>query len=174
MFFTPAWWDSINKVEIGRGLLTCCSRLLLGVGVDMLILTIQPWNHLLEDVHPAPINSRLNVVVLSLPRLGWVEMAVGFPKVPVTPGTPLAQTIFLSCCPLNDRRRVAHRFFKIGRLSCLFCLSLTRPRFLILLLLIAATFILTLIPSLPVQCALEMWPGGVGQCNATSAPNGSI
>ena len=35
----------------------------------------------------------------------------------------------------------------------------------------APTFILTLVPFLSVQCALEMWPGGVGQCNAAPAPN---
>ena len=46
--------------------------------------------------------------------------------------------IFSLCCPLNDRRRAAHSFFKIGRLFSLFLLSwtsLTLPRLLILLLL---------------------------------------
>ena len=44
---------------------------------------------------------------------------------------------FLLCCPLNDRRRAAHSFFKIGRLSSsLSCFSLSRPRLLILLLLL--------------------------------------
>ena len=38
----------------------------------------------------------------------------------------------------------------------------------------AARFILTLAPSFPVQCALEMCLGGVSQCNATPASNGSI
>ena len=43
--------------------------------------------------------------------------------------------IFLLCCPLNDRRRAAHSFFKSGRLFSLFsCLSLAHPRLLILLL----------------------------------------
>ena len=46
--------------------------------------------------------------------------------------------IFLLCCPLNDRRRAAHSFFKIGRLfslSLLSCPTLARLRLLILLLL---------------------------------------
>ena len=41
------------------------------------------------------------------------------------------------CCPLNDRRRAAHSFFKIGRLFSLFsCPSLACLRLLILLLLL--------------------------------------
>ena len=45
--------------------------------------------------------------------------------------------IFSLCCPLNDSRRAAHSFLKIGRLFSLFsCLSLTRLRLLILLLLL--------------------------------------
>ena len=47
--------------------------------------------------------------------------------------------IFSLCCPLNDRRRAAHSFFKIGRLFPLFlfsCPSLGRLRPLILLLLL--------------------------------------
>ena len=45
--------------------------------------------------------------------------------------------IFSLCCPLNDRRRAAHSFFKIGRLfSLFFCLSLALLRILILLLLL--------------------------------------
>ena len=46
---------------------------------------------------------------------------------------------FLLCCPLNDRRRAAHCFFKIGRLfslSLFSCLSLARLRLLIFLLLL--------------------------------------
>ena len=43
--------------------------------------------------------------------------------------------IFSLCCPLDDRRRAAHSFFKIGRLLFLFsCPSLTLPCLLILLL----------------------------------------
>ena len=47
--------------------------------------------------------------------------------------------IFSLCCPLNDRRRAAHRYFKIGCLFSLFlfsCLSLALLRLLILLLLL--------------------------------------
>ena len=33
------------------------------------------------------------------PRLGRVEMAVAFPSVPATPGTPFAQTIFCRAVP---------------------------------------------------------------------------
>ena len=64
----------------------------------------------------APINSCFNVVV-------WVgsKWLLAFLKVPVTPRTHLAH--FLPCCPLNDRRRVAHSFFKIGCQSPLSCRS---------------------------------------------------
>ena len=63
----------------------------------------------------APINSRLNVVVRAPPHLGWVEMAVDLPEGPHYPGdSPL---FFLPCCPLNNCRRAAHSFSKIGRLS---------------------------------------------------------
>ena len=69
------------------------------------------------------------------PRLGWVEMAVGLPEGPSYSGH--SPFIFSLCCPLNDRRRAAHSFFKIGRLFSLFsCLSLARCRLLILLLLL--------------------------------------
>ena len=47
--------------------------------------------------------------------------------------------IFLLCYPLNDRRREAHSFFKIGHLfslSLFSCPSLARLRLLILLLLL--------------------------------------
>ena len=47
--------------------------------------------------------------------------------------------IFSLCCPLNDRRRAAHSFFKIGRLLSLFlfpCPSLALLCLLILLLLL--------------------------------------
>ena len=73
----------------------------------------------------------------SRPRLGWVEMAVGFPEGPSYPGH--SPFIFSLCCPLNDRRRAAHSIFKIGRLFSLFllsCLTLALLRLLILLLLL--------------------------------------
>ena len=55
-------------------------------------------------------------------------------RVPVTPGTPLEQTTFSPWCLLNDRKRAASSFFKIGRLSSPFYFSLARLRLLILLL----------------------------------------
>ena len=61
---------------------------------------------------------------------------LAFRRVPVTTGTSLAQTIFLPCCLLNDRRKEACSFFKIGRLSSLLCLFLVRLHLLIFLLLL--------------------------------------
>ena len=84
----------------------------------------------------APINSRLNVVRSPTPfRLGrngcWPSRGSQLPR-----ALPF---IFSLCCPLNDRRRAAHSFFKIGRLFSLFlfsCPSLAFLRPLILLLLL--------------------------------------
>ena len=85
----------------------------------------------------APINSCLNVVVRSPTRGGGgSKWLLDFLRVPVTPGTLLH---FLLCCPLNDRRRAAHSFLKIGclfSLSLLSCPSLARLRLLPLLLLL--------------------------------------
>ena len=90
-----------------------------------------------EVVHSAPINSRLSVAVRSpapfgLSRNGcWPSWGSQLPL-----ALPF---IFLLCCPLNDRRRAAHSFFKIGRLFSLFlfsCPSLALLRLLILLLLL--------------------------------------
>ena len=50
--------------------------------------------------------------------------------------------IFSLCCQLNDHRRAAHSFFKIGRLFALFlfsCPSLALFRLLILLLLLMSS-----------------------------------
>ena len=57
----------------------------------------------------------------SVPNLVWVgsKWLLDFLRVPVTPGH--SPFIFSLCCPLNDRRRAAHSFFKI---VCLFFLSL--------------------------------------------------
>ena len=76
------------------------------------------------------------MVVRSRARLGWVKMAVGLPEGPSYPGQ---SPLFFLCCPLNDRSRAAHSFFKIGRLfspSLFSCPSLARLRLLILLLLL--------------------------------------
>ena len=74
------------------------------------------------------------------PRPVWVgsKWLLAFPRVPVTPGTPL---FFSLCCSLNDRTRAAHSFFQIGRLFSLFlflfsCPNLAFLRLLILLLLL--------------------------------------
>ena len=58
-------------------------------------------------------------------------MTVGLPE---GPGTPLTQTIFSPCSPLNDRRRVARSLFKIGLCSLFSCISLARLHILPLLL----------------------------------------
>ena len=82
----------------------------------------------------APIHIRLNVWCDPQPRLGWVEMAVGLPEGPSYPRHSSRTNHFLPCCPLNDRRRAARSFFKIGRLSSPFSFHyLARPGFLILL-----------------------------------------
>ena len=57
-----------------------------------------------------------------------------FPRVQVTPGTPLTQSIFSPCSPLNYRRRVAGSLFKIGLFSLFSFLSLARLLILLLLL----------------------------------------
>ena len=70
----------------------------------------------------------------------WVgsKWLLAFLRIPVTQGTPLAQTIFSPCCPLNDRKRAARSLFEIGRMSSLFsCLSLSRLRLLIFPLLMS-------------------------------------
>ena len=64
-------------------------------------------------------------------RLKWLLV---FPRVPVTLGTPLTQSIFSRCSPLNNRRRVASSLFKIGLSSLFSCLSLARLLILLLLM----------------------------------------
>ena len=70
------------------------------------------------------------------PRLGRIEMAAGLPEGLSYPGHSLH---FFTMLPLNDCRRAAHSFFKIGRLFAFFpfsCPFLARLRLLILLLLL--------------------------------------
>ena len=85
----------------------------------------------------APINSRPNVVVRSPTPFGlgrngcWPARGSQLPR-----ALPF---VFSLCCPLNDRRRAAHSFLKIGCLFCLFlfaCPSLALVCLLILLLLL--------------------------------------
>ena len=87
----------------------------------------------------APINSRLIAVVRSPAPFGlgrngcWPSRGSQLPR-----ALPF---IFSLCCPLNNRRRAEHSFFKIGRLFSLFlfsCPSLALLRFLILLLLLSS------------------------------------
>ena len=82
----------------------------------------------------APINSRLNVVVRSPTPFGlgrngcWPFQGSQFPR-----AFPF---IFSLCCPVNNRRRAAHSFFKIGPLFSLFlfsCPSLALLRLLLLM-----------------------------------------
>ena len=72
------------------------------------------------------------------PRPVWVgsKWLLAFPRVPVTLGTPITQTIFSPCSPLNDRRKVARSLFKIGLSSLYSYLSLARLFILLLLLMI--------------------------------------
>ena len=89
---------------------------------------------LYDRASAAPINSRLNVVVRSPTTFGLSRNGCWPSR-----GSQLPQAlsfIFSPCFPLNDRRRAAHSFFKISRLSSLFCPSLARLRLLILLLLL--------------------------------------
>ena len=70
------------------------------------------------------------------PSLSWVQMAVGLPEGPSFLGHSPGN-IFLPCCPLNDRRRAAQSFSKIGGRSSPFtCLFLALLRLLFLLLLL--------------------------------------
>ena len=86
---------------------------------------------------PAPINSRLNVVVRSPTPFG-----LGRNGCCPFRGSQLPWVlpfIFLLCSPMNDRKREAHSFFKIGRLFSVFlfsCPALALLRLLILLLLL--------------------------------------
>ena len=81
---------------------------------------------------PAPINSRLNVVVRSPAPFGlgqkgcWPSRGSQLPRA--------LPYIFSLCCPLNDRRRAAHSIYKISRLFLLFPLSCPTLALLLLLM----------------------------------------
>ena len=102
----------------------------------------------------------------AVPNPVWVGLKwlLVFPRVPVTPGTPLIQTIFWLCSPLNHRKRVARSLFKIGLSSFFSCLSLAR--LLILLLLISANVHPNPCPVFPCSvCAGNVtWRGIPAQC----------
>ena len=86
-----------------------------------------------NELRSAPINSRLNVVVRSPAPFGlgrngcWPSQGSQLPR-----ALPF---IFSLCFPLNDRRRAAHSFFKIGRLFSLFLFSCPSLALLCLLIL---------------------------------------
>ena len=88
-------------------------------------------------VDTTPINSRLNVVVRSPTPFGLGRNGCWPSR-----GSQLHQAlpfIYSLCCPLNDRSRAAHSFFKIGRLFSLYlfpCSFVALLRLLILLLLL--------------------------------------
>ena len=73
-----------------------------------------------DTEYAAPINSPLRVVVRSRTPFGlgrngcWPSRGSQLPR-----ALPF---IFSLCCPLNDRSRAAHSFFKIGRLFSYFFL----------------------------------------------------
>ena len=106
-----------------------------------------------------------------VPGSVWVgsKWLLAFPKVPVTPGTPLH---FLLCCPLNDRKRAAHSILKIDRLFSLFsCPSLARlPLLILLLLLMSGNVNPNPGPIFPYSVCAEnvTWGGKSVQCCACS------
>ena len=116
---------------------------------------------------PAPINSRLNVVVRSPTPFGLGQNGCCPSR-----GSQLPRAlpfIFSLYCPLNDRRRAAHSFFKIGRLFSLFlfsCPSLALFRLLILLLLMSGNVYPNPGPIFPCfVCAGNVtWRGKSVQC----------
>ena len=95
----------------------------------------KPGNSPWPGPSTAPINSRFNVVVRSPTPFGLIQNGCWPSR-----GSQLPRAlpfIFSPCCPLNDCRRAAHSFFKIGRLFSLFsCPSLNCLRLVILLLLL--------------------------------------
>ena len=139
------------------------------------VLNISPFvDQLHDDLFSAPINSRLNVVVRSPAPFGlgrngcWPSRGSQLPR-----ALPFC---FSLCCPLNDRKRAAHSFFKIGRLFSLFlfpfsCLSFALLRLLILLfLLMSGNVHPNPGPIFPCSvCAGNVtWPGKSVQCCACS------
>ena len=101
---------------------------------------------------------------VAVPNLVWVGLKwlLAFPRVPVITGTPLTQTIFLPCSPLNDRRSVARILIKIGLFSLFSCLSLAR----LLLLLMSDNIHPNPCPVFPcLVCAGNViWAGRSVQC----------
>ena len=65
------------------------------------------------------------------PCFGWVKKAVGLLE---GPGTPLIQTIFSSCCPLNDCRKATRNLCNRSTVSPFSCLSLSHLFILLFLM----------------------------------------
>ena len=112
-------------------------RDLIQLGLHPEVENQQQQSYLPKIKTTAPINSLLNVVVRSPTPFGlgrngcWLSRGSQLPRALLF--------IFSLCCPLNDRRRAAHGFFKISRLFSLFlfsCPTLALLRLLILLLLL--------------------------------------
>ena len=125
----------------------------------------------------APINSCLNLVVRFPTPFGLGQNGCWPSR-----GSQLPQAlpfIFSLCCPLNDRSRAAHSFFKIGCLFSLFlfsCPSLALLRLLILLLLLMSSNVYPNPgPIFPCSVCAEnvTWRGkSVQCCTCSSAPMG--
>ena len=111
---------------------------------------------------------RLNVVVQSPTSFGLGQNGCWPSRGPQLPWAFLF--IFSLCCPLKDRSRAAHSFFKIGRLfflSLFSCPSLARLRLLILLLLLMSGNVHPNpgpIFSCSVCAGNVTWRGKSGQC----------
>ena len=107
----------------------------------------------------------------------WIgsKWLLAFSRVPVTPGTPL-ELFFRRDSPWTTAEEHHTAFLKL--VACL----LPSPAFFVPVFVSsffffswwAVTFIPTLHPNFLAQCAQEMWPGRVSQCNAVPAPNGLI
>ena len=101
----------------------------------------------------------------AVPNPDWValKLLLAFSRVPVTPDTPLTQTIFLPCSLLNHRRRVPRSLFKISLSSLFSCLSLAH---LLIFLLMSSNVHPSPCPIFPCSvCAGNVtWRGRSVQC----------
>ena len=119
-------------------------------------------NHLINNKackkqRPSSISSRLNVLVRTPTPFGLCRNGCwSFRKFHLPWVLPLTQSIFSPRFSLNVSRRTARSLFEIGRLFSLFSCLFLACVLIFLLLLMKATFILTLAPSFRVQCAQEI------------------
>ena len=107
----------------------------------------------------------------TVPNPIWVglKLLLVFPRVQVTPDTPLIQTIFSPCSLLNNHRRVARSLCKIGLYFLFSFLSLAHL-LILLLLLISGNVHPNPCPVFPSSvCAGNVtWLGRSAQCCACS------